>query len=683
MDLTPVYEGEKGLGDTDDLVVLSSNSVTVLNVQTAEVKRQSLNFSLRVAGTLDADETRKVIFSAPAAGRIEEMAVQSVGDQVDAEQRLFTFYSPELATWRRAYVIRNRSTTLTTPYFAGRLHEGPVPGTQTKPNQSKNGGAKLTAASESSETDPYFSDLLSPLTGTVVERKVFNGQYVSEGDRLLTIVDTSVLWFRFDVYERQLPFLQQGDVVKLTVPAAPGQEFTGVISLIEPTLDEVTRTVKVRADISNPIIAQGTSKRRPLRLGMYADGVVMADLPGVLAVPRSAILFPGGKSYAYVEEGPGAYAMRQVKLGRQGDNVWEVIDGLKEGERVVTSGNVLIDAQAQFNSPKSPENSKPAPTVELANAAAPHAEHTNMSADHSPDMGSMMAMKHNDSTAMNESSSANPVPAASADIAPPATQQANEDTEPAQDRVVARNIASRRAAGMLSFGTTNTRHPEARERMARSFAAGLAEKHRVQEEAAAQDSTQDAPTSNDHSSMTQAMASERHQTAAPEPHLAQHANMPGSPEHAVAPDLIDLNQMQRLALTSLFVTADKLGQALAADDLNRVKQEVPRVEAVLTRFKTAFSATENWAERVGNLEAASHWPKTQDLAEARKQFVSFSSNIVAVAQSLRYSEPQFAELKLYHCPMAPEPGLWMQLKGPLQNPFFGAKMLKCGEEWHP
>jgi len=146
-------------------------------------------------------------------------------------------------------------------------------------------------ARERVEADPYYNDLLSTQTGTVTERNVFDGQYVAEGDRLFTIVDCSVLWFRFDAYEHQLPWLEPGQAVEVTVPSIPGQVFPAVISVIEPTLDETTRTAKVRADVTNPPIGKPGHQRRQLHLGMYADGRLRAQVPEVLAVPREAVLF--------------------------------------------------------------------------------------------------------------------------------------------------------------------------------------------------------------------------------------------------------------------------------------------------------------------------------------------------------------------------------------------------------
>ena len=321
MDLTPIREGEKGFSSGGDVVVLSSNSITVLNVQTEEVKRRPLSRTSRVAGTLEANETTKTIVAAPVACRIQALAVQYVGVEVTAGQKLVTLFTPELVQ-RRAYLSA-----------LGVDYSGPT-------NYMAQSGGRI---------DPYSSDLLAPQAGTVIERDVYPGQYVEEGQKLLTIADPSVLWFRFDVYEQQLPWFEPGQTIDVTARAVPGKTFPAVITFIEPTLSDATRAVKVRADIRNPVVSTNGSPHRLLRFGMYAEGRVRAAIPNVLAVPRTAILFPGGSAYAYLDRGDGAYERRRVKLGRQGDQLWEVLGGLEEGDRVVTVGNVLIDAQAQFS----------------------------------------------------------------------------------------------------------------------------------------------------------------------------------------------------------------------------------------------------------------------------------------------------------------------------------------------
>ncbi len=542
MDLTPRYEGEGDSVANDDRVVLSSNRITVLNVQTDEVKRRPLRFTLRVAGTLDADESRKAIFSAPAAGRIHEMVVGAVGDEVEAAKPLLTFYSPELATWRRAYVVRSRTTSPTSPHFAGRVHEEAEDKMPTKPGMSSMPETHPTPGPSAPGMDPNFSDLLSPLSGTIVERKVFNGQYVMEGDRLLTIVDTSVLWFRFNVYERQLPWLHKGQKVQMTVPALPGREFSGVISVIEPTLDEATRTIKVRAAIPNPVVGDATQNQRLLRLGMFAEASVLAEVPDVLAVPRTAILSPGDRAYAYVDEGGGAYALRQVTLGRQGDGFCEILKGLTEGDRVVTAGNVLIDAQAQFTQPMRQEPTTDEGKTQLANSQTP----------------------------------------------------LSARAEPANPEVVAE---------LPSPGQTEPR--------------------------------------------------------------------------ATAPPL---TKAQAKALDNFLGVANNISAALAADSFSDWQGSLPQVSGSASALSAEFGASHPWHQAVEGIAAAAVWPTAKDLTAARAAFLPFSTQVVRLVQLLQADTSEDRSLKVYHCPMAPKPGLWFQASEPLRNPYFGAKMLGCGEE---
>ena len=223
MDLTPIYEGQEGIALGGNFLAMSSNSVTVLNLQTEEVKRQPLARTLQVAGTLEANETKKRVIAAPAAGRIDELGVDYPGVEVREGQSLVTFYSPALTQDKLRFLVRTRHST-----------------------QQRDPSGNL---SKEMDADPYYSDLLAPQAGTVLERKVTKGQYVAEGEKLFTIADASVLWFRFDIYENQLAWVRRGQKIQVTVPALPGKTYTAVISFIEPMLNEATRTVKVRADV--------------------------------------------------------------------------------------------------------------------------------------------------------------------------------------------------------------------------------------------------------------------------------------------------------------------------------------------------------------------------------------------------------------------------------------------------
>ena len=359
MDLVPVYEGEAGLEVGAGLVVLSSNSINVINVQTDPVRHRPLRRTLRVAGTIEDDDTRHRILSAYVDGRIDRLFVNYVGAEVIENQPLAAVYSPMLLNAEREYVLLLAQTPdSTTPrevrpalLEAATLRLKRLGLTETQ----------ISALPRKSESELH-SEILAPMSGTVVARQVYEGQYVKEGDKLFEISDFSTMWFQFDAYERDLPWLRADQEVEVTTPAVPGKIYPARITFIDPNLNNPTRSARVRVEVRNPLLDQDSRRRRELYHRLYAEAAVKVDAPDVLAVPRSAVLSPGAQAVVYVDKGGGTYEQRPVRLGRVGDESWEVLDGVGEGERVVTAGNLLIDAQAQLNRSVNAAEQGPAPS---------------------------------------------------------------------------------------------------------------------------------------------------------------------------------------------------------------------------------------------------------------------------------------------------------------------------------
>jgi membrane fusion protein, copper/silver efflux system len=141
-----------------------------------------------------------------------------------------------------------------------------------------------------------------------------------------------------------------------------------------------------------------------------------------------------------------------------------------------------------------------------------------------------------------------------------------------------------------------------------------------------------------------------------------------------------LSQVNYQQLQSIMIEADAISGALAADDLAQFKAQVARLPAVLAPVQKELAGPRHWEELLAPLAALSSGDPPKDLEQARTRFLPFSTGVVAFARQLKHDAPGFPVLKFYHCPMAPKPGLWMQLQPPLRNPFFGSKMLNCGEE---
>lgn len=360
MDLAPIYEGDKGFQSGEGVVSLGSNIIQVINVQSSEVRRGLITRTLRVAGTLENDPTRRRVVSAYVDGRIDRLSANFVGAEVTAGQPLATVYSPMLLAAEREHAVLRHSMGAQPSADAQSLFAA---STQRLRRMGLT-DAQIEQLSSKSDSDSH-TEVLAPLSGTVVERFVFEGQYVKEGDRLFDLADFSTMWFQFDAYERDLVWLRPGLQIDVTLPSVPGKVFAGTIAFIDPNLKDMTRSARVRVELANPLINSGGRPHRELSAQAYAEGAVRIESAEAVLVPRSAVLSPGGNPVAYVDRGGGAFEQRHLRLGRLGDQAWEVLEGVSPGEKVVTAGNLLIDAQAQLDitiaSTPAPESTSTAP----------------------------------------------------------------------------------------------------------------------------------------------------------------------------------------------------------------------------------------------------------------------------------------------------------------------------------
>lgn len=366
MELTPIFEGDAGFDTAPGMVTLTSNSISVLHVETSTIRRGALTKTLRVAGTLDDDDTRHRFLSAWVGGRVEELAVDHLGAEVAAGQPLARFYSPMLLEAERQFLALmphgKDGQTLPEQEFlrdaaAQRLRQLGLTDRQ-------------IAALPGKAPTNLLTEILAPVSGTVLNRFVYAGQYVMEGERLFELADLSTLWFRFDAYEQDLAWLEPGQDVEVTSPSVPGRTFVAPIRFIEPSLVETTRSAKVRVEIPNPLVEGASPPRRLLRHRIYAEGRVRVTSPEVLLIPRSAVLSADGRPVVYLDRSGGTYEQRRIRLGRTGDLDAEVLGGLEPGDRVVTTGNLLIDAQAQLN-----QAVQQAPANDSSGASPSHPAH--------------------------------------------------------------------------------------------------------------------------------------------------------------------------------------------------------------------------------------------------------------------------------------------------------------------
>ncbi len=310
------------------IVMLPEGSPSVIGVQTAQVEKQRLMRTLRVAGMIGEDESRHGLISAPVEGRIDGLAMNCEGMPVSRRQPIATIFSRTLLGAASDYKLA--------------LGQGGPVLEQARRRLEQYGlvWEQISAIPQRQPDDLYFG-VLAPLSGTIVKSYVCEGQYVREGDKLFEVADFTRMWFMCTVYEQDLPFVHERQVVMVRTPSLPGETLNARVGFISPNLDETTRSAHVRVVLENP--------ERRLRNKTFAEGVIEIDAPEVLAIPRSAVVWPGETPRVYVEKSTGSYERRKVKLGRTGDALWEVLEGLREGEHVVSSGSLLIDGQAQLD----------------------------------------------------------------------------------------------------------------------------------------------------------------------------------------------------------------------------------------------------------------------------------------------------------------------------------------------
>ncbi len=275
MDLVPVYnDAEPASSSTmsmahapdtaaaandPGLLKLSQNSVRIAGIRTEPVRRGALTKTLEVAGTVDDDETRHRFISAFSSGRVEKLEVRYVGAEVVKGQPLATLYAPDIQVAEGELLLALKT--------AGDRGSA-VAGTREKLRRLGLTDDQIAAVEKRGTADRDVP-ILAPIGGTVVERNVYEGQWVNYGDKLFTLADFSTMWFQFDAYERDLPWLKVGQPVEVTTDAVPGRVFRAKIAFIDPNLNEMTRSTKVRVEIPNP--------DRALAHRVYARGRVQVN----------------------------------------------------------------------------------------------------------------------------------------------------------------------------------------------------------------------------------------------------------------------------------------------------------------------------------------------------------------------------------------------------------------------
>lgn len=334
MDYIPVYAGEGGdSGDGGETVSISPGKIQRSGVRTETVAKRQVSRSIRAVGGVEHDEALLTAITVRSDGYIEELFVDKTGQAVEKGQPLFRFYSPQIQLAQADLLVAMRAQGRGGRDMAGAIQK------------LRNLGvpeSRIQAVQESKD-NPRTLDWPSPTTGDVTSKSVVNGQFVEAGDELFRIADHTRMWVIAEVAEADIGDIAVGTPATVTLRAFPNRPYDTQAGFIYPEMRNLeTRTVPVRIVLDNE-----DGRVKP---GMYADVVFR---PGdkkapVTAVPASSVIDSGTRQVVLLAKGEGKFEPRKVKLGRAGGGYVEILDGVKEGDEVVTSATFLIDSESNL-----------------------------------------------------------------------------------------------------------------------------------------------------------------------------------------------------------------------------------------------------------------------------------------------------------------------------------------------
>lgn len=313
-------------------VDVAAVTVQALDIQVEEVHRQSMTQSLRAVATVVPDESRISQVHTRVAGWIEQLDINTTGEQVRAGQPLARIFSQELLSSQAEYLAARRTTTV----FG--ITSVVVASGRTRLRVLGMSSADIDDIERTGEPKRLVT-VLAPRTGVVVNRGITVGTTVDPSTTLLTIADLSRVWIFAEVPEASASALRVGTTARLDFPASGRPAFAAHVDFVYPMLTERTRTVRVRFSASN---ANGR-----LRPGYYGSADFDAVGQQVVTVPRDAVVNTGVEQHVFVAVG-NRFEPRTVTLGMQLADRVEVRSGLELGDRVVVSGVFLIDSESRL-----------------------------------------------------------------------------------------------------------------------------------------------------------------------------------------------------------------------------------------------------------------------------------------------------------------------------------------------
>ncbi len=403
MDLIPVTTSEKEVGTRQ--ILFSEDAIKLMEVQTTPVERKFVEAEVRMVGKVDYDESRVKEIAAWVPGRIDRLYVDFTGILVREGDHMVYLYSPELLS-AQAELLQAVKAVQKTSGATELMRQSSIATLEAAREKLRLLGLLKEQIEEIEKTGKPTDHLTiyAPIGGIVIAKHANAGDYVDTGTKIYTIADLSEVWVKLDAYEQDLMWIRYGQKVEFTTEAYPGEVFEGTISFIDPVLDSMTRTVKVRVNVANPdgrlkpeMFVRAVVHSKVAGAGMVMDedmtgkwicpmhpsvvrnepgkcdicgmdlvtteslGYITAKQAGQppLVIPASAPLITGKRAVVYVRLTDGekpTFEGREIVLGPRAGDYYLVKEGLAEGELVVTNGNFKIDSALQIQAKPSMMN---------------------------------------------------------------------------------------------------------------------------------------------------------------------------------------------------------------------------------------------------------------------------------------------------------------------------------------
>jgi len=312
-----------------------------IGVTYATIEKRPFTHTIRTVGMAAYNKERHWDYVTRVEGYVKELFVFSRGELVEKDAPILTIYSPDLLTTQNEFVdvLKMRDEAKAKGNQAVLLSTEKLVESAKQRLNLWNISDKEIAELEKSRKPQEHLTLYSPFNGVVQDIGVDQGRKVMGGDHLVDIADLSVVWVWAQFYQDELPMLKKGLPVTITTSSYPGEKLNGRISVIDPFINDALRTGRVRIDVPNSDLK--------LRPDMFVDVDLTMDMGEGVAIPVPAVLPTGKHNIIFVDKGGGKLEPRFIEIGRKFGDYYEVKSGLKQSERIVTSANFLIDAEAK------------------------------------------------------------------------------------------------------------------------------------------------------------------------------------------------------------------------------------------------------------------------------------------------------------------------------------------------